>query len=91
MMYTGRPRPVDCGLQLGTPGGIGASPAPNLVSTNADAGKRLLEQHTLAKQLQQRGTRVRRELYFGLPTLGLSLERGTSGKALITVAACPDS
>jgi hypothetical protein len=52
MIYVGRPRTVDCGLQPGSPGGIGVSPAPRLVSTNADVDKRLLERHALSKQLE---------------------------------------
>ena len=51
MRYACRPRAVNRGLQLDAPGGIGTSPAPNLVSTNADVGKRLLEQHSLFEQL----------------------------------------
>jgi hypothetical protein len=91
VVYVGRPRLVDYVLELRAPRGIRMRPAPNLLSTNAYAVKRLLEGHTLGKQVEQCSSRFGRELTFSLVSLPLLLDRGTCGLAIWAVAASPDS
>jgi hypothetical protein len=50
MVYVRWPRSVDCGLQLGSPRGIGLGTTTNLVSTNTHIGKNIFERHALIKQ-----------------------------------------
>jgi hypothetical protein len=62
-----------------------------LVSTDAYAGKRLLEGHALGEQVEQCCAYFGRELPFSGYALPLLLDRSTCGLAIWTVAAGADS